>query len=709
MTARALIIAIEQYPRVTGGSLAGTLDGTLQAGLDVEGWLRAKWRRDGIADADTEVIFCSEPRQPHGRGATRQDIVDALLDLRQSGARMTHELFVFFSGHGFAFTDPVRGRADFLISSDFASPDRSAPCCLKLDGIVAWLREHLGPGRHFYFVDACRNLLDPTVILPPDLGLPPHNASLDEPTTFVLQSTTPGAVAAVGSAFPLALLEGLAGRGAAKTYDPSRLDAMVVHYGSLRAFVKAALPQQMVTSRVDGTATEPEAILATLRPIPTVACTIVVDDLPGRAATVRLRRGRGAVEAHALHGSTLALALEPDFYAIAVEIDGFAVEPSGFVQRAIYEEETLAFACTGPLGLAGVLGAAPALDQAAPDLPSMPAGEAFAAGPDTGPPWAGDPTREAIAARFPRIAGRVDLSESLHGHPIEADLDLWLAVIAGGAALNGRPAGDFHKIAQLGLHDFRDEPPGSAPIFVLAGLPPGARLEVAVGRTFDDTPWLDAGAVAGPPGLFEAYQSAAAGQRFVSFRVDGGTPATVAAFGLPDRATVFTLVVDDDGDLRPMPFLIPIGAGIDRLPPAARTTVTGRPNMLLDVYQQAVAVRAFRHRRPLAGALDVAVHADLRAGAWLDPLGPILVGFDLLRRGDAGAALAVADAIGRIAPELPDVAALATLAGRPMPIAGLPLVLDGLRGLPADALRRSMPLALLDERGPWTLCRGAVR
>jgi hypothetical protein len=708
MPARALIIAIESYPAVTGGGLATTLAGTLQAGLDVERWLRAKWKADGIPDAETAVLFCSEPRQPLGRGATTDDIKQALLDLQQAGARATDELFVFFSGHGFAYSSPERGRADFLIAADFKNPALSAKCCLKLDGIVAWLRDQLGPGRHVYFIDACRNLLGPAQITPGEFDVPIQQVADDEPSTFVLQSTTPGAVAAVGSDFPATVLAGLGGRGEAKTYDAAIADEMVVHFGSLQAFVKATLPRQMVTGRTSGVDNAADAVLARIKPIPTVICSVTIaDGHPNDTGTLLLKRGRGPVERRPLVGTRVSLPLEPDFYAVAVEINGASVSPEGFVKVALYDDKPVRFAKGPPTMMGRGLGAIPSLHAAPPVLPSMRHGEASL--PAAGPAWAGDPAREAIAARFPRIDGRIDLSESLHGHEIEPDLDVWLAVIAAGAVLNGRPAGDFQKIAALSLHDFRSDASGSAPSYVLAGLAAGARLEVAVGRTIDDAPWVDAAAVSGTPGLFEAWRPDTPGQRFVSFRVDGGTPATVAVCGLADRATVFTLVIDEDGELQPTPFLIPIGVGIDRLAPSARAVVTRRPNLLLDVYQQAVAVRAFRSRRPLAKALDAGDTRDLRAGNWLDPLGPILVAYDLLRRGDPTAALAVADAISRVAPMLPDLAAIAVLAGRPRPVAGLPLVLDGLRALSGALLRQSMSMALLDERAAWTLCRGAVR
>ena len=47
MAVRALVIAIENYPRVQVGGIAKKLPGTLKAGLDFKAWLLAKWNAAG--------------------------------------------------------------------------------------------------------------------------------------------------------------------------------------------------------------------------------------------------------------------------------------------------------------------------------------------------------------------------------------------------------------------------------------------------------------------------------------------------------------------------------------------------------------------------------------------------------------------------------------------------------------------------------------
>src|SRR4051812_12419427 len=207
MARRALIIAIENYPQAESGLVANQLPGTLDGGRKFREWLENKWKKEGLAAADTEVIFCSEPKQSKNRGATRSDIVTALDELRKKPQNTTEELFFFFSGHGFSFEAQIGQRADIVIASDYQNAVLSGPACLNLDEIIRWLRWHLGPGRHYYFIDACRNPLDATQIVPgPLTGWNQQRGQ--EPTTYLLQSTVPGAVATVGGKFPVSLLEG---------------------------------------------------------------------------------------------------------------------------------------------------------------------------------------------------------------------------------------------------------------------------------------------------------------------------------------------------------------------------------------------------------------------------------------------------------------------------------------------------------------------
>ena len=106
-----------------------------------------------------------------------------------------------------------------LIASDFKSTALSGGACLNLDKTIYWIRQHLGPGRHYYFVDACRNVLDETQIRPGGLLLPSKPQSSEEASTYVLQSANQGGVAVADGVFSDVLVSGLRGKGSAKTWD----------------------------------------------------------------------------------------------------------------------------------------------------------------------------------------------------------------------------------------------------------------------------------------------------------------------------------------------------------------------------------------------------------------------------------------------------------------------------------------------------------
>jgi hypothetical protein len=69
MAVRAVVIAIEDYPKVQGGGIAKSLPGTLKAGLDFKDWLLEKWevellekwKAEEPPENETQLIFC-QPR-----------------------------------------------------------------------------------------------------------------------------------------------------------------------------------------------------------------------------------------------------------------------------------------------------------------------------------------------------------------------------------------------------------------------------------------------------------------------------------------------------------------------------------------------------------------------------------------------------------------------------------------------------------------------
>lgn len=785
MAARALIIAIEAYEAVRSGNLARRLPGTLQAGLDFREWLIGKWKDEKRPAAETELLFLSEPVQPFGRRATRADILQSLLGLKASGQNATEELFFFFSGHGCLFVAKPDEPADVVISSDFESEALSGHCCFKLDEIVAWLRAHLGPGRHYHFVDACRNKLDSSQL---QVGsqLPWDPQTTAEASTFVLQSTVRGATAVVGGPFAATLLAGLKGTGAAKGWDDSVSDAMFVRYDLLRRYVKDKLTnQQRIASRADGPNGdgEHEAILAKVSPIPLSSCTVkVVGASAADHGEISIKRRRsGAPEVRPLSPPDMTLPLEPDPYWISVQLQGAAVDPVGPVQADMYEDRTVVFRKLSavpsgrglrpspprpPSGEAGEesmaageggeesMAAGEARAEALVDVVVPPGGEfmlrnvrtgeeqimrasqrvtllpssylatlrgsngellkraevELAAGQavslDLAAEWQTSTPHHSIASRLPQDRHGVDFSESLDGAIGDADLDLWLALLGAGRIIGSQ--GDYSKISQFPLHNFSDERPGASPVYVLAGFEdPATPLSVAV----SDGPaveWRNATEPSAMPGIWEAYESTPTGQHLLSVRIGEDPPYTVATATLPNRATLVTLTLEEDGRPRITQFVLPLGHLIDQLPVEVVQRIQGR-NQLKDVRFLAQASRAFRKRRDLSKAFHSYELMELLYAKWLDPIGCALAAYEFIRRGRAHEIDIAVENLQRYFPELPDTWALARLSGEPnVRRRGVPLFLDGLRAFPEDI--DSLPLAAghLDYTSTWSAWRAAV-
>jgi hypothetical protein len=758
MAVRALIIAIESYPLVQVGGIAKQLTGTVDAGLEFKAWLLAKWKSEKRSDA--QLIFCSDPVQPDGTGATADDIRGALLKLKADGQSATEELYFFFSGHGFSFVDKPGSRADVVMASDFKQPALSGNACLNVDQIIAWLRAHLGAGRHFYFIDACRNALDRTQVVISDL-LPFDPQASGEASTYVLQSTADGAVAAVNGKFSATLIEALKGKGRAKIWDGQATDKMYVRYDSLRAHMKSLLANiQRITSRVDGSDGESDGVLATLMPVPKSKCTISIEGSPEAVnAEIVLRRGRlGSDQRQPLGGQPAVIELEPDDYAVSLRVNNEAAETATPMPVDLYDHRSIVFKPAAAAMRGELESLASGLEATVSDVhivvppdatfhirnmntgveksftesarERLPAGRYFATlrsrdgqvfkrqDLDLGggehtlnvAEWRQSAPHVAIANQLPPYAVQGDalyFSESLGAPVTDPDLDLWLALIGGGRILGS--SGDYSKLAAFPLHEFANEQSGAAPIYVLAGLEnPAAVLEVAVSRSADVT-WTRATLPDAMPGIREAYFPRQEGWRLVSFRIDGGAPYTVTSLASPNRAMLITLTLDGEDTVRVSQYLLPFGHLVQNLPPAVAQTLRER-NQLGDVKFLAQASRAFRKRRDLTKELPVEQLGELLYAKWLDPIASSLAAYECIRRDRQDQMQGVIENVRAYFPDLPDTAALAKLMGwdvaRPE---GPPLFLDGLRAFTPDRAWLPLPAGHLDYASPWTAWRAAVK
>jgi hypothetical protein len=752
MADRALIIAIQNYDKATSGFTANKLEGTLDAAKAFRAWLEEKWQREGV---DHSLLFCSEPQLPGERGAASQDIIDALVEL-QKGRDATENLYVYFSGHGFRAQGETIKLADVLVCADFIDTQRSAAACFKLDALVAGLRESLGTGFHFYFIDACRNEVSKAVL---SNIMPFDGRGSEEPSVFVLQSTVANAPALVGGPFAQLLVKGLRGAGKAKVWVPPITKSMKVRFDSLRGFLTDGLKKvQPITQSTSGEKGENDAILATITPIdPSVLTLTIAGYQTGMSGTASIAVFGGAPAAYDIIGPTLKLELPPNFYMLTVTIDSAALAPAGPIDLDLFESRNVTVTVQTPM----------CDGQGAPPIPEPHSGHVRLSIPadtrllmqhvDTGreslltalsqeltlpqgayraelqtragqtivvkeitvapgstvdlapASWQGDAARESIARRFPHRHGGIDFSESLGGAVTDPDLSIWLSIIGGGRIIG--TGGDFSKIAPLPLADFSAEPPGASPIYMLAGLvDPNIPLVVGVSSAMAPPQWIDMGRPPDLDGVHEAVTRQPPGQWFVTFCIGAQPAYTVTSAASPNRATLIVLTLDSDGQPRVSQYLLPIGHLTANLNPEVRQRLEYR-NQLHDVQVLARLSRAFRKRRRIQDEFKAHELQELLYAKWLDPIGASLAAYESLRRNrGSGLLVDVANNMARYFGDLPDTAAIQRLSGvnqRARPL-GVPLFLDGLRAFADDEIALPFPKPLLDYTGVWTAWRGAV-
>lgn len=749
MGRRALIIGIEDYAN-SDGSIEKKLDGTLDSALAFRAWLEKKWDDDQVPDADRQIIFCSEPAIAGGRPASSEGLTQAFIDLRNEGQNATEEFFFYFSGHGFSFVERAGvPRNDIMITSDFRSAEKSGGACMNLASAINWFRQHLGPGRQYYFVDACRNDIDAKRINPGNLVPPSDPQTSEEASTFLLQSTAPSATAAVDGRFAKALLDGLHGKSTAKIWDEEEDDAMLVRFDTLRVFVRGRMTPQVPWANVAGSEGETDGIIARFRPAPTLQCTVNITGgtkSPMGTIVAVGRRDRAPVSSPIAGASTLFV-LKPDSYRISVSLDQgqlresekslpihddevlnfeivtfgapVAPAPGGTVDIIVREDRTVELTDKAAgktrryrggrtTGVPPGSYAAIVLNEKTPSvLADDPLFEAGTATQIVGP--TGTLAHKSIASRFDTRDGGIVFSGTL-GPLGNTELSVWLAILGGGRVLAGAPHSDFSLIAALPLYDFTLKKPGSSLVYVLAGFEDGETfLQAAVSKEITEPTWRVASSVSEMPGLLEAVIDTAPGPTFVSVKVSDGPAATFASLSLPNRATLVTVTLDEGGLPVISQYILPIGGLIDHLDAQVTEKLRSR-DPLQDLLLLTKATEAFRRRKDFRKTLPDHFLDDVLYAKWLDPLGAAMAAYELIRRGRTENLSVVMANLETYFPDLPDTAALALLAGlRGRGLGAVPLFQDGLRALAEGGPKLPLPAALLDYDSPWTLWRGVVK
>ncbi len=713
MASRALCIAIEEYPHADSGMLNKTLPGIIQEGLAFKKWLETKWREEGKQPGDTQLVFCSHPPQPGHRGADFQDILDALEEIKLAAQRVsTDEFYLYFSGHGFRWEENMGRYEDVLVMADFR---KAGHLCLRLDHLIHWLRKHLGPGKHFHFIDACRNLLTRGEIQVGDV-LPWQPNLNGEATTYLLQSTAPLATAAVDGGFTHLLLRGLSGHGRAKVWQEKLTEGMVVRYDTLRTFLKSQLQQsQPISHRVEGEDGESDAVFAKLNPPPESLLTVRLDPPPQVPWSVSITRNRTLTQSTQQILHTLTLPLPSDSYR--VDLRDADATPKGSQDVDAYEDSHEVFFSS--LSGGGGLESMPLPMPERPKLllsANIPQGahlevrgiddpnisETTLAGELELPQGRYQATlrsadgtilrqdtleeaceawtpgaekfgvlQEQLTTHFPGSDISPELSESLGGPMDDPDAHLWLTLVGGGRILGSN--GLYQKIGKLPLLTFHDVKPDASGIYLLVGV---LDEKTAVEGKWSkmDSDWRMANTPPQLPNLRELFWEADSGPTTLAFRLSGQAAFELATYCLPNRITLIVLTLADDGNHVLTQYLLPLG----------HLSQAGQMH-LGALKQLGQMARAFQGRKRLEREFP-----NTGLSAWLtgnlnDPIATAMLAYESLRRGDTQPVAAAVQSLRTHFPGFPDTEALASLISAPTTLAptnsAIPLFSDGWQAL----------------------------
>ena len=606
MAIRAIIIAVENYGSVDAGGLVSKLDGTLDDGKAFRDWLL----REKIQNP-ADITFLQDPTKAQICGAFR-DLVDS-----KDG---TEEAYIFYSGHGFSYTDsPMRQKpADILVGSEFKNLQDSGDACIALSKIQYALFQSLGPGIHYYFVDACRNEVSAEKVNPGGLGWSRDFSRLGPPDVFTLFSAARGNLAAVRSGFAPAVVDGLGGKGRAKRREGTQ---MWVSFDSLRMYLESRLPQKIDAEPGGGT-----GHILKIDPIPRYECKLEVTNAESNDTFTAVIQNAFHVAIGspiAFQGNQTSLRQPPDDYFVQLTHPRFPVLPH---QQAAdlydncllkFQKETAPRASSPPEPPGSPL---VNLSLNAPpdtilEVTNLKTGEIFAPQPTfseavkPGPyrvrllegnkttvrdfrvlvdPEVTDKAvnehmrqtyryiargggleinvgdrepselRDSILKLIPGAhdPARADFSESL-GPMVNQDLSLWLSIIGASRILGND---QYSKLGNLPLMSFDNVKRDDSPVYILVGFEGAAQtvegsIEIPEFKKTHRSLIPETQAV---PGLHELRSDVAPGLHIVSLKLGDTVPFATVVYTIKNRATLFTVAKGARGGMRIHQFILPL-------------------------------------------------------------------------------------------------------------------------------------------------------
>jgi hypothetical protein len=762
---RVLVCAAESYAHAA--DLSGNLAGTSAAGFDF-----ARWARDakGVALSDmwlcTDSDLAADLNGVNKFGATRAQIREALVSLCGNGKNKTSQLLVFLSGHGFAYsTTAGSAPADMFVCSEYANLTSGGDACINIPELQEKVAYWIGGMDHFYFVDCCRNVIDPLRINPVNLALAMPGSDVSRPFVYTLYSTSIGATAFTGSGFTKYLLDGLCGKGRAKGWALDNTKMQVL-FALVCEYVKKKVGRQRVDFRPGGG----DGLILTLPSVPENECSIVVKDaVPEDVFQVQLfLKGSKFGEITVIHGSTGEIRATPEVYAIRVNHKERVV-----VQKAppegcpidLYDSCEARFEMqeaerdsrpTPSLQKSYVLLNLPPNISA--DLLNLNTNKhvrdlvgSVTSEVDPGEyeltvledripirsqsltVIAGETTRPDVLS-FPRSAARMsilraigsvaedrvfDFSETL-GPVANVDLGLWLSIL--GASKIIAPIDAFSKLRTIPTANFDHIAPGSAAIYVLAAFDIG-KLPLKVAAHAGELKWHEARQI----DMIEDVQEVNIvvdhpGPGILSVSAGKRPTETFVIHTVPNRATLVVLSHDPSSSV-PLPpeqrhirryqYILPISGLSRHVSPELQDVVAAHTD-LKSIRAMFNVQALFCSKRAVSfsdGSTSRHLWDDSLYGKWLDPMMSVVMCYEMIRRGRKNELKDQLQVVARNLWryfKLPDSHAILNILGEQVKPLTPPLFLDGVIPFAESSAFLPFPSSKLDYASPWTTWTNVV-
>jgi len=693
MNQRAFIIAIEDYP--LSSVLARQLPGTNEGAEAFRNWLIKKKK----APAENILACAGHSCKWRTTGTTHDEIVAELQKLAQlCRDENNDELYFYFSGHGFSYdADNARIQIDVLVASDFVDTDNSGDACLQFQEIQKKLWNSLGPGNHYYFIDACRNPISINDIEIPVMGRRFPMSTRGRSKFYVLYSTALGQVAKVKSGFTELLLRGLNGDGTAKKWEAGR---MYVTFERLRDYLKTKLKGQEIEA---SSGADSDGFILELKPVPVYDCDVIVDNAaPGDTFTLKVSNELIQTNSLRFKGRSYTLPLKPFDYYLEVthrSAQVIQIDPPAPGPLSVYDPVVVHFQKETPPRISG--GSRPAVSPPArlsrsgrlvaspPSAAHMNAVRVtFEAAPNTeihlvneesGKKFSGT---HSLTARLPlgryiaEVMERgiliqkrsvtitpgkyktVDLLERPKSEVRErilnsfshakttryaefsetlgsmANWDLSLWLSVFGASHIACDAKLFRMLKDLPIDKFTDVRKGDSPVYILAGFEKSeGRFDVALSDT-DKVKWKPLDKVKTLVGIYEKRIKARPGSHLLSLRMEKHPPITMAVYCLSNRATFVTFAEDPEGRLTIHQYLLPIYRLSKYLDRNVLRYLELNPLSVVRTMALSQSRFANNHQvTPKKGTNEKRDWDALMFGKWLDPIMSLIACYEIIRCG----------------------------------------------------------------------------